>query len=71
MDLDGIMLSKISQIPYDFMHMWNFFFSVTIENKIKEQTKLKKNRHTDTGNKLVITRGKGMGKGEMGKRDQP
>ena len=57
MELEGIMLSDISQmekkIPYDFTHMCN------ITNKINEQTKPNKNKHIDTENRVVITKGKG------------
>ena len=35
MDLEVIMLSKISQIPYNFIHMWHLR-NITEENKPKK-----------------------------------
>ena len=44
MDPEGInMLSKISQVPYDFTHTWN----VKKDNKINEQTKQKIHRYRE------------------------
>lgn len=37
--------------PYDFTHMWN------ITNKINEQAKRNKNKHTDTENRVLVTKG--------------
>ena len=56
MDLEGIMLSEISQTKknklYDFICVWNI-------KKKNEQTKL-----IDTENRLVVARGEGkMGEG--------
>ena len=57
MDLEGIMLSEISQTekktPHDFTYMWN------LENKTNEHTKQNRNRLIDTENKLVVARGDG------------
>ena len=53
MDLEGVMLSEISQTEgetlYDFTHMWN----------IKKL--LNKSKHVDTENRVVVTRGEGTG----------
>ena len=54
MNLEGIMLSEISQRKtntYDFTH---------VESKKKNKTnKINKNKLTDTENRLVVTRGEG------------
>ena len=55
MDLEGIMLSKVSQTEkdkyhYDFTHVWN------IKRK-REMNKQNKTKHIDTQNRLVVTRG--------------
>ena len=51
-DLKGIVLNEMSngerQIAHDFAHMWNI--------KNKNQNKL-----TDVDNRLMVTRGKGVG----------
>ena len=64
MDLEGIMVSAITQrktkrqVLYNFSHMWN------LRNKTNEQTKKIENR-------LVIARGKvGWGMDEIDKRGQ-
>lgn len=46
MDLEGIILSKTSQmktIPYDFTYIWN------------QKTNKKRNRPINTGNRLLVT----------------
>ena len=46
--------SYFKKIPYDFPHIWNIY-----KNKKKyEQTKQK---HIDTENRVVVTRGEGSG----------
>ena len=63
MDLEGIMLSEISQtekdkILYDITYTWN------LKNKTHSQ---KRSRLTDIENKLVVTSGKRkVGKGDIG-----
>ena len=47
------------------MHMWNIKQK---QNKINEQTKLNKNKHTDTENRVVVTRREGMRGGRNGQR---
>ena len=56
MDVEGIKLSEINQIkkyqtPYNFTYTWDL--------KNKQMNKQKKNKLTDTGNTLVVTRGEG------------
>ncbi len=52
------------QILYDFTYMWN------LKTKTNEQTKQNRNRLTDIGNKLMITRaGRGWGAGKIGEWD--
>ena len=53
MDLEVITLSDVSgerQIPYDFTHMWNRI-------NINVMNKWDKNKHTDTENRVVVTKG--------------
>ena len=63
------MLSEISQIEKekildDFTHIWNIKNKQKI--KINEETKLNKNKHVDTENRVVVTRREGIeGKGRQ------
>ena len=57
MDLDGIMLSEISQRKISTIR-----FHLYVESKKQsKQTKQSRNRLIDTENKLVSTRGEGNG----------
>ena len=62
MELEGILLSELSQMEEDKCHI--FFTHVeykkqTTTTKINEQTKPNKNKHVDTENRVVVTRGGG------------
>ena len=66
MDLKGIMLSEISQLEKDKYYrislMWNI---KNKQNKINEQIKPNKNKHEDTENRVVVTRGEGVVSGRV------
>lgn len=68
MDLEGTVLSETSQTeketPDDFSHLWN----KKKKGKINEQKN--KNKHMDTENRVVFTRGKG-GECELVKAGSP
>ena len=63
--MDGNNKLRERQILYDFIHMWNIKNKQT--NKINEQTKPNRNKHVNTENSVVVTRGQegGIGKGEL------
>ena len=61
MDLEGIMLSEISQTDKDKYSLWNLMKikqSSEYNNNNNKQTNKKKNRLTDIKNKLVVSTGK-------------
>ena len=62
MELEGIMLSEISQVSNDFTHMW----SIRTKQKLKEQNS---SRFTEPKNGLTVTKGKGTGEGGWEGRD--
>ena len=59
MELEGIMLSEISQAEKDKYQMISFIFGVNNEAKLKEQNS---SRLTDSKKGLVVTKGKGCEK---------
>ena len=64
MDLEGIMLSEISQILYNFIYMWN------LKNRTNEQTPQNRNRVIDAENKPVVAREeRSRGRKEIGEGD--
>ena len=66
MDLEGIVLSEISQTEKDRCHMILPICGIE-KNKTNEQTNQQTNRFINTKNKLVVVRG---GRGGMGKIDE-
>ena len=63
MQLEIIILSEVSQteksqIPCNFMYMWN------LKSKTKEQIKQSRNRLIETENNLVVAREEGKGGGK-------
>ena len=63
MDLKGIMLSEISLTEKDKYHI------ISLNAEFKKQS-LNRNRFINTGNKLVVVKGKKNGvKGEIGEGD--
>ena len=67
MELEGIMLSEISQrkqIPYDFTQIWN------LRNRLNEQRKKRQTKTETLTFKLVVTRGEVVWRmGEIGDED--
>ena len=66
MDLEGIMLSEISQTKKEKYHMISLICGISKTIKINEQTKPNKNKHVDTENR-VVAKGRRGGR-EEGKR---
>ena len=58
-DLESILLSEVSQterqISHDIIYMWNLI------NDTNDLVYKKRNRHTDTENKLMVTKGERWG----------
>ena len=72
MDLEGIMLTEISQKEKDKYCMVSLMWNMKnfLNFSINEETKPNKNKHIDRENSMV-TRGEGdLGEGEMGKGGQ-
>ena len=70
MDLQGIMLSEVSQkmtVLCDFTYMWNLKKTKKQQNKTDEQTKQK--QLIDTGKKLLVTREESEAVDEIGEGD--
>ena len=65
MDLEGIILSEISQTKTNTR-----LFHLYVESKKQKMNKQNRNRLIDTENKLVVSRGeRGWGMGEIGERE--
>ena len=70
-NLNHIMLSerREKQILYDFIYVEKRQKIINEQkNKINEQMKLKQNKHANTKNRAMVTRGEGGG--EMSKRNK-
>ena len=52
-------------MPYNIIPMWNIKAKKK-DNKKSEQSKLNKNKHIDTEERVVVTRGKGVRLGRAG-----
>ena len=66
MDLEGIMLSEMSQTEKEKYHMISLICGISKTIKINEQTKPNKNKHIDIENRVVVTREEGMWQGRRG-----
>ena len=67
MDLEDIMLSEISQIERQILYVFTYMWNLKSKTNEKQQNR---NRHTDTKNKLVFTRGaRDKGRGKLGEGD--
>ena len=66
MDLVGIMLSAVSQMEKHKYHVISYICEIK-RNKQNKQTKPNKDKHIDTENRVVVTRGEGgWGGGQNG-----
>ena len=61
----GNKLDGERQMPYNIIPMWNIKAKKK-DNKKSEQSKLNKNKHIDTEERVVVTRGKGVRLGRAG-----
>ena len=67
MELEGIMLSEISQVEKDKYQMISLMCNIRTKKKLKEQNS---SRITEPKNGLTVTKGKGTGKDGWEGRDK-
>ena len=60
-DLQCILLNKISQTEKDKYCMILLTWGIFLKNKINEETKPNQNKHVDTESRVVVSRGEGAG----------